>query len=130
MPAPSLSSALETCDVVLAEFVSRPAGEKPDYFRGVTCKYRVLDVIRKRLSNSEIRTGKIVKVLYEFHDRSACLAPEGWRFSSEMMPAKKSRWILLIEKERNDRYYTYRGGFGRLPATTENIRRVSGRESK
>ncbi|MCA9793074.1 MAG: hypothetical protein KC910_14800 [Candidatus Eremiobacteraeota bacterium] len=119
MAAPTLEEGLNRSIPVVGEFVDYEQGEI-DYFGGTVARYRVLH----RPSGRGPAVGTIIKVRYLFQDGSACLPERGWKFSPAMMPAPKSRWILLLEGEQEP-WNTYRGNFGRLPATAENLARVA-----
>lgn len=69
-----------------------------------------------------------VRILYAFHDRSACIEPEDWTFDENSMPAKGSRWILFLETEMGGAWQTYRGDYGRREATESNIDEVKNLE--
>ncbi|MGE0494995.1 MAG: hypothetical protein AB7S38_37655 [Vulcanimicrobiota bacterium] len=119
MRAPSLDEGLRRATPVVAEFVDYE-GDGIDYFTGAVARYKVLH----RPTGQGPAVGSLIRVRYAFQDGSACLPEQGWKFSPGMMPAARSRWILLLEGEQEP-WNTYRGDFGRLPATPENLTRVS-----
>ncbi len=102
--------------IVVAEYQGYSKGaEKVTYFDGVLADYKVVEVLKGgELSPS-------IKILYAFHDRSACIEPEDWTFDEKSMPAKGSRWILFLETEMGGVWQTYRGDYGRREATGPNI---------
>jgi len=66
-----------------------------------------------------------VKISYALHDGSSCEEVTGFKFKSSIMPKEGSEWILLLQKhETYNIFYTYRGNFGRLPATPENLQKI------
>lgn len=106
----------KSAHIVVAEYQGYKKGaEKVTYFDGVLADYKVVEVLKGgELSPS-------IKILYAFHDRSACIEPEGWTFDERSMPAKGSRWVLFLETEMGGVWQTYRGDYGRREATGPNI---------
>ncbi|CAN0494438.1 unnamed protein product, partial [Phaeothamnion confervicola] len=83
--------------------------------------YRVTRNFKGKLSpNREIT------VNYAFHDGTACLPPPNFHFSSNMLPAKGSRWILFLH-QGDGLWLTYRGDYGRKASTPELVRKVAKR---
>ncbi len=65
-------------------------------------------------------------VRFEFHDKTAKDKPDGWEFSEKIMPAKGSKWILFTDATipTNGAFETFRGNFGRMEATKENLDQI------
>ncbi len=89
------------------------------YFGGVKAEYRIVDLLKGKLS------GKI-PVNFDFHDHSPCLEPPNWKFEEGLLPKAETRWILFLRpsEKAGEPFGTYRGSFGRWPATPENLARV------
>jgi len=114
MPDVSLEEGVKVSPViVVAKYRSFRAG-KVDYFGGAKATYQLTSVLK-----GEAPSNGLLALNYAFHDGSACLEPQGWTFSAGMMPKVGSQWILLLQLPG-----TYRGDFGRLPATEANIKKV------
>lgn len=121
MISPTPEDAAERCElIVIAEFVNyRPRG-KIGYFSGPIANYKILQVLKGNPLKG------IIRVRYDFEDGTPCIAPEGWKFSNDLMPSKASKWILFLVGKTDDAkaYKTYRGDYGRRPASEENIQKV------
>ncbi len=65
-------------------------------------------------------------VRFEFHDKTAKDRPKDWKFSEDMMPKKGSRWLLFTDAAipTNGAFETFRGNFGRMEATDENLDQI------
>lgn len=120
MMAPSLEEGIEQCDAVaLCEYSSFEDRKDISYFNPPAAAYKVKEFLLPL--KDEAATAE-VKVRYSFHDGSACLEEAGFKFDASKMPKAGSEWILLLQKKSaGDVFETYRGDFGRLPATPENI---------
>ena len=116
MDTPKLSEAVRFPRVVVAEYVDHKSSPPITYFGGTLARYRVVETLRGPL-------GGEVSVVYAFHDGSACLEEQGWKFSERMMPARGSRWILFLQPE-GESWRTYRGDWGRMAATPGNLEKV------
>ena len=99
--------------VVEAEYVGYKKEGPITYFGGPVAHYRVVKTLKGK-APKRLRLG------YRFHDGSACLAEKGWKFDPKLMPKVGSRWILLVVEGPR----TYRGDFGRLPSTPDNLTKV------
>lgn len=126
MEAPKLEEAARSNLVLIAQYVGyKPFLEPVTYFDGVMGRY----VVEKVLKGNQPGDPHI-NVAYAFHDGSACLADKDWKFSEAIMPKKGSSWILFLQQPNwkstntENAYSTYRGDFGRMPATAENIQQV------
>lgn len=116
---PSLSPTLEegvaeSSLIVVGRYKSHRQ-QHIDYLGGATATYQIVEVLKGKAPS----TG-LVALTYAFHDGSACVEPEGWTFSEKLMPQVGSTWILLLQPPG-----TYRGSFGRIPASQENLARVN-----
>ncbi|MBU6450647.1 MAG: hypothetical protein KGS72_02635 [Cyanobacteria bacterium REEB67] len=62
-------------------------------------------------------------VHFKFYDVAGAKPPEGWKFGDDKMPAKGSQWIIFIPNAVpvNGAFDTYKGDYGRQPATEENL---------
>lgn len=121
MLSPSLREAfLEAEWIVIAEFVNYSLWRRIEYFSGPIANYRILQVLKGKPLNGAIR------VRYDFHDWTPCMPLAGWKFSDKLMPRKASKWILFLVGKTDDAkaYMTYRGDYGRWPASEENIQKV------
>ena len=113
--------------IIVAEYIGYrlPKEGKIDYFVPPVATYKIIEVFKGALQPQDT-----VEILYSFHDASACIAEQGWKFSEKLMPAKGSRWILFIERRAEDSgevpYSTYRGDYGRWPANDKNLVAVRG----
>lgn len=113
----------KSAHIVVAEYQGYSKGaEKVTYFDGVLADYKVVEVLKGGEMSPSVR------ILYAFHDRSACIEPEDWTFDENSMPAKGSRWILFLETEMGGAWQTYRGDYGRREATESNIDEVKNLE--
>lgn len=126
MMAPKLEEAAKSSTIVVAQYSSfKPFQEPVTYFDGVMGHYTV----QKVMKGPQIRDPHI-NVAYAFHDGSACLEEKDWKFSEKVMPKVGSSWILFLEEPNwkssntDNAYTTYRGDFGRMPATAVNIEKV------
>lgn len=99
--------------VVEAEYLGYKKEGPITYFSGPVAHYRVVKTLKGKAP-------KNLKLGYDFTDGSACLAEKGWKFEPKMMPKVGSRWILLVTESSR----IYRGQFGRLPSTHDNLVRV------
>lgn len=120
MMAPTLEEAIAHCDaVVLCEYSSFEERQDISYFNPPAAAYKVKEFL---LPMKDAALTAEVKVTYSFHDGSACLEEAGFKFDASKMPKAGSEWILLLQKKSaSGAFETYRGDFGRLPATPENI---------
>lgn len=122
MMAPTMKEAALSNLIVLAKYEGYKSVELPvTYFGGVTAQYQIIKVLKgAQVPNAKINVG------YAFHDGSACLAEPNWVFSDAKMPQKDSKWILFLEQPslKSNVFFTYRGDFGRVAATTSSIANV------
>lgn len=126
MDSPTMEEAAKSPVVLVAQYSGyKPFREPVTYFDGVMGHYLVEKVIK----GPELRQPNI-NVAYAFHDGSACLAEKDWKFSDAKMPKIGSSWILFLKSPNwkssntDNAYSTYRGDFGRMPATASNIEKV------
>jgi hypothetical protein len=126
MMEPKLEEAVKSRFVVIAQYSGYKAFREPvTYFDGVMGRY----LLEKVMKGPQIRDPHI-NVAYAFHDGSACLAEPDWKFSDKIMPKVGSSWILFLEEPNwkssntDNAFSTYRGDFGRMPATAANIEKV------
>src|SRR5688572_20499278 len=103
MPAPSLQEAHGAQWIVRAQYVDyvkpvfEPADVKDknqtpkivsfikstefDYFDPPHAEYRVQEILKSSAGeNRQMKVGDLVRVPFHFHDLSACLTPEKWKF--------------------------------------------------
>jgi hypothetical protein len=113
MESPSFDSlCAQTSNVIVAEYQSYGPSSPPqpiDYFDPPVAVYKRVQTMAGDETASEIR------VRFDFHDGSACMAPSEWKFEPGQMPQRGARFILFLT-EKNDKgtYSTYRGDFGRF----------------
>ena len=134
MSVPDIDNASKSDWIVVARYLGHaPIGVKADlssenlYFRGLDAQYQVDSVLKqsKNRSTSLMSLKRPIHVYYAFQDGSACMAPPDFKLNEESLPAKDSRWILFLEPGETFNYFsTYRGDYGRLPATPENLSKV------
>lgn len=68
---------------------------------------------------------KEMPVRFEFHDKTATEKPEGWNFSENLMPKKGSKWLIFSDGiPTNGTFETFRGNYGRMEATAENLDQI------
>ena len=62
-------------------------------------------------------------VHFKFYDVAGAKPPDGWKFGDDKMPTKGSKWIIFIPNAVpvNGAFDTYKGDYGRQPATEENV---------
>ena len=119
MYSPTLTEAIAQSQwIVVAEYVSYAASDEIGYFYGPLAKYKIINVLKGEQLKGNIQIG------YEFHNGSACIELENWQFSDELMPKDNSRWILFLKNNEQGAYATYRGDYGRWPASSENLQKV------
>jgi|GEM_PF-1788155 len=116
---PTAEEAALSPVVVVCAYVGYDKESPKTYFGGVQAEYRVVELLKGKLS------GK-VPVNFDFHDHSPCLEPPDWKFEESLLPKPESRWILFLRpsEKAGDHFGTYRGSFGRWPATPENLARA------
>ncbi|MBS1954548.1 MAG: hypothetical protein JST89_10190 [Cyanobacteria bacterium SZAS-4] len=126
MMAPTLKEASKSPIIFVAQYDGyKPFLEPVRYMDGVMAHFTLVRVLK----GPQLRDPHI-NVAYAFHDGSACEPEKDWKFSEAKMPAKGTSWILFLEEPKfkssntNNAYSTYRGDFGRMPATTSNLESV------
>ncbi len=113
MAAPKLEEGVKnSSQIVVAQYLGYRTGPV-DYFQGATANYQV------KLFLKGPKTPGLLAIRYSFQDESGCVEPKGWKFSPNLMPKPGSSWILLLQPPG-----TYRGDFGRIPYTPENLKLV------
>ena len=134
MPAASLGGAAQSPYVVLASYLGSESvkgrSNEDIYLSGWTTSYRIESVLKKsseldaKADGHSIGSGKEINVCHVVHDLTPCLADETFRFSSKLLPPKRSRWILFLVGKNKDVWQTYRGHVGRLNASESNIKKA------
>jgi len=111
--APSFDAlCAETKNVIVAEYQSyEPSSptQPISYFDPPVAVFKRLQTVAGDETASEVR------VRFDFHDGSPCMAPSEWKFEQGQMPQRGARFILFLT-EKNDKgtYSSYRGDFGRF----------------
>ncbi len=121
MFAPTKEEALRSKWIVIAMYVGykQPLSGNVNYMQGPIARYKIIRIL------SGDNLGKTINVRYDFHDGSACLPLEGWKFTKDKMPQVKSEWILFLNQENDNKLFTtYRGDYGRWESTEENIKDI------
>jgi hypothetical protein len=117
MPSPTLDDGVtRSKTIVVVKYQGYRASGKIDYFGGPVAEYKVVRTLKGTAPGT-------LSVRYDFQDGSACLAESDWKFSPSMMPKVGSQWILLLTTD-TEPAVTYRGDFGRIPYTTENLTKI------
>ncbi len=122
MMAPTKKEAAQSKWILVAKYKGYKPFQLPvTYFNGVMAQYK----IAKILKGPEVKDPNI-NVAYAFHDGSACLAEQNWKFSDAKMPKIDSDWILFLDdpsfnSSYTNAFITYRGDFGRVSATSSSI---------
>lgn len=139
-PMPSASpqeAATAARWVVVAKYLKHEDAsrlkDEDAYFRGVKCQYLVERVLKPTAKSdlSAIASGKKIDVQYFVHDFTPCLFPQGWKLEDSEFPEPNSSWILFLTPLSQSggksvkNFSTYRGNYGRWPATAENLEKVS-----
>jgi hypothetical protein len=122
MMAPTLEAGVAQADVVaLAEYVEWSSDKAVEYFEPPRAKYKVIQVLKGTLK------AETVSVPYEFHDGSACEPDVSFKWDPRIMPAKGSRYFLLLNANPAlpGGFMTYRGDFGRLVESPENQKKLT-----
>lgn len=116
---PTAEEAAQSPVVAVCSYVGYDKESPKSYFGGVKAEFRVVELLKGKLS------GK-VPVTFDFHDHSPCLEPPDWKFEEGMLPKAETRWILFLKpsEKAGAPFGTYRGTFGRWPATPENLARA------
>ena len=71
--------------------------------------------------------GHDLPVRFEFDQPDTQESRATWKFTPSMMPPQNSRWILFIPNlalTPGKGFETYKGGYGRVPATAESLKAV------
>lgn len=117
MPAASLEEGLtQSPYVVVATFESIDS-RGADFLRGTESQFIVTQVLKGKIPKGPLTLS------YSFHDNTPCLPIKGWKISQETLPQKGSKWILILSN-KDPKASTYRGSFGRLPYTKQNLNKV------
>jgi hypothetical protein len=129
MPAAHFGPAIkDSTAVVIARYRGYQLKGPTDYMKGIDAFYQVEKVLYVKKGEKPLALKKPITIRYAFHDGSACIPEEGWQFKQSMMPVVGSQWILFLQKpigkEPNKPYNTYRGDWGRKPATPENLEKI------
>lgn len=119
MFAPTKEEAFKSPLIAIVEYTGYKSEGKIDYFSGPIAQYKLVRVLKGT------NALKVLEVLYDFTDGSACIAEVGWKFTENLMPQKGSKWILFLNKDAQAKHLTtYRGPFGRWEANSGNITEV------
>lgn len=120
MPAPTPQEAARSPLIVVCEYIDYDKDGPVTYFGGVIARYKVTSALKGQAA------GDTVKIRYTFHDGTPCMETPGWTFDEKTMPKPGSRWILFLSPgaKADDPCTTYRGNYGRWPATPETLKRV------
>lgn len=121
MYSPTKEEALKSQYIVIVEYIGyeKQALKEIDYFNGPVARYKVIRILRGE------NLPEILNVRYDFHDGSACLPQEGWKFTDDTMPQVASQWLLFLNQQGGtSSFATYRGDYGRWQATKENIKEI------
>lgn len=114
MGEPTLTEGVQLSRrIVVATYLSCQP-EAAGYLEGVPAHYVVTRVLK-----GDLKPQEPLRIIYSFHDGTACLAPPDWTFQPRFMPKTGSEWILLLPTDRS-----YRGDFGRLPFTKKNFAKI------
>jgi hypothetical protein len=116
LPRPTLEQALRSPLIVLARYErSDPRGAT--YFGEIPASYSIQQIWKGELpqGTQEITLG------YRFQDGSACIPPQDWAFSKDMLPKVGATFVLFLSPYTSPvkpaiSYQSYRGPFGRWPA--------------
>lgn len=124
MNAPTLEEAVRSSAmIVLATYDDYSSKGKIDYFHGPRARYQVDGLLARRAMLLESKDDPL-EIRYDFTDGSACIAPKKFNFRKEL-PKKGSQWILFLQDKQSEGIITtYRGSYGRIPATPGNIAKV------
>jgi len=118
MLSPTKEEAYQSQLIVIAEYIGYISDNQISYFHGPIAQYRIIQVLKGVSRSMDL------SVRYDFHDGSACVEEEGWKFSEELMPDIGSKWILFLGEDASNYWTTYRGDFGRWIANPENLKQV------
>jgi hypothetical protein len=129
MPAAHFGPAIkDSTAVVVGRYRGYQLKGPADYMKGIDAFYQVEKVLYVKKGEKPLALKKPITIRYAFHDGSACLPEQGWQFKQSMMPVVGTQWILFLQKpigkEANKPYNTYRGDWGRKPATPENLDKI------
>lgn len=129
MPAAHFGPAIkDSTAVVIARYRGYQLKGPTDYMKGIDAFYQVEKVLYVKKGEKPLALKKPITIRYAFHDGSACMPEQGWQFKQSMMPVVGTQWILFLQKpigkETNKPYNTYRGDWGRKPATPENLEKI------
>lgn len=116
----SLANAfLRSEKIVVADFVGYE-GKNITYFSPPKAIYKIDRFLKGGALN------KTIFVRYEFHNKTNTARPDGFKFAADTMPEPGSKWILFIDNAVpvDCMYETYKGSFGRLQLTDENLDKV------
>ncbi len=119
MEEPTVADGLRADAIVVARFVAVGDASQAQYFGGVPTRYALVDVLQGDAPPRDF------DLSYAFHDGSACLEPNGWRFDPALLPAPESEWLLFLVRPSRpgESFGTVRGDWGRWESTpTELVR--------
>lgn len=108
---PSLDALCQVASIVEAEYENFERDPKAgiiDYFHPPLAKFKFLRLVHGKAVPAEFF------IFYSFDDGSACLMPEGWKFSEDLLPKPGSRWFLFLTEGQEKLHKTYYGDFGRF----------------
>lgn len=116
----SLQNAfLRSEKIVVADFVGYE-GKNITYFSPPKAIYKLDRFLKGGALN------KTIYLRYEFHNKTNTKRPNGFKFDAKEMPEPGSKWILFIDNAVpvDGMYETYKGSFGRLEYTDENLDKI------
>ena len=127
MMAPTPEEAANSPFIVTAKFSGYQLPKQDDeealYMGGLKATYEITKVLKSKTTPHGLPS--TIEVTYAFHDGSACLVDQSWHFDEKKMPTKGTSWILFLSTpEPNQPFRTYRGDYGRWPATNAQLKRV------
>ena len=117
MLAPTKDDAYNSPHIVLAEYLDYlPNKEGTAYFAPPIARYKIIRILKGE------QVPQTLKLRYDFSDGTACIAPKKWEFNDKFMPEPKSKWLLFLQgKNKSQIFSSYRGPFGRMKASKQNV---------
>jgi tetratricopeptide (TPR) repeat protein len=116
----SFENAAHSECIVLAEYRGYEKSGDITFYHPPLANYHINKILKGPPLNKEL------PIRYEFHDRSACTAPKGWKFGPDKMPEIGSQWIIFIQNAvpRDRMFDTFQGAYGRQPASEDNLNQI------
>lgn len=129
MPPATAAEAMQSDWIVVARYLGhKPPPNQDLYFAGLDAEYQVESVLKKSSNEivRELSLKRPIRVNYAFHDGSPCMSPSDFKLDESKLPPINSRWILfLTPTDTFNHFSTYRGDYGRWPATSANCAKVN-----